>query len=231
MTPQQQIAAANAQQTPAGVADPSGMPLKTPQQQKFDDARAEDAAKASAALNDRVRSGADLMQRLGESRAAMEKFQAGAGKETRLQIAQMAQAFGVPDATVSKIAGGDIGAMQEFQKLAVTQAMETLKQSMATDTGSAGRMTQAEFQQFLKVNPNLSTDPRAINKLFDFSEHVHNRNLQEQQAFDQYTAKGGDPSRWSAEWSRRIMQPANTPISAPAVSNPIDDLLKKYGGQ
>ncbi len=205
MTPQQQIAAATSQ---------GGMPLQSPQAQKFADAQAGSAATAAAALNERVRSGADLMQRIGESRDAMEKFKPGAGKETRLQVAQMAQAMGVPDSTVSKIAGGDIGAMQEFQKLAVSQAMEALKQTMATDNGMGGRMTQAEFQQFLKVNPNLSTDPRAINKLFDFSEKVHARNLKEQQSFDQYVTKGGDPARWPAEWARMGAQPSTTAPSA-----------------
>lgn len=223
MTPAQQINAANGQ---------GGMPLQTPQAQKFADAQAGTAATAAAALNERVRSGSDLMQRIGESRDAMTKFKAGAGKETRLQVAQMAQAIGLPDATVGKIAGGDIGAMQEFQKLAVSQAMEALKQTMATDNGMGGRMTQAEFQQFLKVNPNLSTDPRAINKLFDFSEKVHSRNMQEQQAFDKYVTGGGEPARWPAEWSRIMTGNVGPSTPEAAVKSPeIDDLLKKYGGQ
>lgn len=200
----------------ANTSSGVGVPLQSDAQKKFAEAQAGNAATASAALNERVRTGEDLMSRLAESREAMKNFQAGGGKETRLKVAQMAQAIGMPDSTINKIAGGDIAAMQEFQKLAVSQAMESLKQTMATDNGLGGRMTQAEFQQFLKVNPNLSTDPRAIEKLYSFSERVHDRNLNEQQAFDAYTTQGGDPARWPAEWARRMnqkLQP-NMPIAS-----------------
>lgn len=209
----------NMQQQPqqSAQSNPIGIPLESDAQKSFKTKQADNAATAAAALNERVRTGEDLMQRLAESREAMKNFQAGGGKETRARVAQMAQAMGLPDATINKIAGGDLASMQEFQKLAVSQAMETLKQSMATDNGMGGRMTQSEFQQFLKVNPNLSTDPRAIEKLYNFSERVHQRNLGEQQAFDQWVTQGGDPARWPAEWSRRMS--AGLPGAAPTAQN------------
>jgi hypothetical protein len=236
LSPEQQayLAKINPQAFANGVADfqrtatqpqpnAQGIGLQSDAQKEFQTAQAKNAATAAAALNERVRTGEDLMARLAESRDAMTKFQAGAGKETRLEIAKAAQALGMPDATVNKIAGGDIGAMQEFQKLSVTQAMEALKQAMATDNGQGGRMTQAEFQQFLKVNPNLSTDPRAIEKLYAFAERVHQRNLAEQQAFDQWVTQGQDPARWPAEWARRLQGqrlPAAPAAPSPAVPVP-----------
>lgn len=184
-----------------------GIPLQTDAQKTYATDTAKNAATAAAALNERVRTGADLMQRINESRDALAKFQPGGGKETRATMAQYAQAFGAPQGIVDKIAGGDLGAMQEFKKLAIQQAMESLKQTMATDNGMGGRMTQFEFQQFVNANPNLSSDPRAIDKIFNFAERMHGRNMAEQQAYDQYVRSGGDPARWSAEWARRVSQP------------------------
>lgn len=91
--------------------------------------------------------------------------------------------------------------------MSVTQAMEALKQAISTDNGVAGRLTQAEFQQFLKVNPNLSTDPRAIEKLFSFSDRQQQRMMNEQQGFDSWLKKGNNPAGWAAEWTRQNPMP------------------------
>lgn len=198
----------------AGFGNNPPIPLQTEQAQKFANLRAEDAAKSISGLNDRIRSGSDLMSRIGESRDAMKNFTSGGGKETRADLAQTAQALGLPDKVVNGIAGGDLTSMQIFQKLATTQAMETLKQTMATDGGQAGRMTQAEFQQFLKVNPGLNTDTKAIEKLFSFSEYLHNLNLKEQESYDKYLQAGNDPVRWPVEWAKERAQYKFTPNQA-----------------
>lgn len=201
-----------------------GLPLQSEAQKEFQTGQAKNAVTASAALNERVRVGHELVARLAESRDALKDFKAGAGSETRLKVAQFAQAIGAPESMVNGIAGGNIAAMQEFQKLATTQAMETLKQAMQTDTGQGSRIALAEFQQFLKVNPNLSTDPRAIDKIYAFSEKIHNRNLSEQQAFDQWIEKGNDPARWSAAWSQKLEQERNKPTTPP-------QKIRKYNPQ
>lgn len=202
--PQQVVPGMEILGQPPLVDRKTGVPLQTKAQQEFSTEQAKNAAKYSGGLNDRVQSGTDLMARLDESRQALQQFRAGGGAESRAKVAQMAQAFGAPDSLVSKIAGGNIASMQEFQKLAVQQAMETLKQSMATDSGQAGRMTQSEFQQFLKVNPNLDTDPRAIEKLYSFSEKIHQRNLAEQKEFTDFTSNGGDPTKWQSHWAQTL---------------------------
>lgn len=154
------------------------------------------------ALNSRVDEGSNLNMRLQESVKALQLFQTGGGKETRAQVAQIAQALNMPDKVVNGIAGGDLGSMQEFNKLAVQQAMEQLKQSM----GGAGRIAQAEFKVFQANNPNLDTDPSAVKKIFDFNTKLYNRDLTEQKEMTSYIKDGGDPTQWRPTWSQRQQQ-------------------------
>ena len=202
MTPAQQIAAANGQ---------GGLPLQTPQAQKFVDARAADAAKEFEGINNRVRTSTQLITNVAEARQALKEFNAGGGTEIRSKIAKMAQAVGMPNNAVDKIAGGNLGAIQEFEKIAAQQAMESLKSSLATDTSSGGRILQTEFELFRKANPNLDTDPRAIEKVYTFLENQHAKNLREQQESSNYLKKGGDPAEWGVEWSKRLTQPSTVP--------------------
>jgi hypothetical protein len=154
-------------------------------------------------LNGRVSQGGEMNMRLQEQLAALDKFKAGGGGETRAQLAQLAQAVpGMPASVVNGIAGGSLAAMQEFNKLAAQTAMEQLKQSM----GGAGRISQYEFKVFQNNNPNLSTDPDAIRKIFDFNTKLYNRDLQEQQAFGSHVASGADPAQFPAKWAQSLAQ-------------------------
>ena len=164
---------------------------------KFTSGRAENIVKYEDGLNSRVNEGANLNMRLQESLKTMDNFTNGGGKETRAKLAQMAQAIGAPDKVVNGIAGGDLASMQEFNKISVQQAMESLKQSM----GGAGRITQAEFKVFQVNNPNLDTDSRAVRKIFDFNTRVFQRDLAEQQAFNKHVDSGGDPAKFPLAWS------------------------------
>jgi hypothetical protein len=164
-------------------------------------------------LNGRVSQGGELNMRLQEQLAALNKFKAGGGGETRAQLAQLAQAIpGIPASVVSGIAGGDLAAMQEFNKLAAQTAMEQLKQSM----GGAGRISQYEFKIFQNNNPNLSTDPNAIRKIFDFNTRLYNRDLQEQQAFNQHVASGADPASFPSKWAQQLASDGYTKLNMDA---------------
>lgn len=176
-----------------------GIPLQTESSKSYQTAQGKAASDYSSALNDRVRQGSDLNMRLQESVKALQNFQTGGGKETRSQLAQAAQAIGAPDGVVNGIAGGDLGSMQEFKKLAVQQAMEQLKVAM----GGAGRIAQAEFKVFQANNPNLDTDPSAVKKIFDFNTRIFNRDMTEQKEFQQFQKQGNDPSDFPAYWSQR----------------------------
>jgi hypothetical protein len=113
----------------------------------------------------------------------------------------MAQAIpGIPQSVVNGIAGGSLASMQEFNKLAAQTAMEQLKQSM----GGAGRISQYEFKVFQNNNPNLSTDPDAIRKIFEFNNKIYRRDLSEQQAFNAHINSGGNPGDFPAQWAQRL---------------------------
>jgi hypothetical protein len=209
-----------------GQSAQPGIALKSPATEAYENKLAADAGAYKGTLDDRVRQGADLNMRLQESVGALQKFRAGGGAETRAQLASLAQAIpGVSQDTVNKIAGGDLGAMQEFNKLATQQAMEQLKQAM----GGAGRISQAEFKVFQANNPNLSTDPDAIRKIFDFNTRLYNRDLSEQQALQDYTAKGGNPAGFSPYWSHELARRGYTdPSLSASGSHPADALINKY---
>lgn len=217
---------------PDGASQPAGR-FGSPTQAESEYAKkdAENAAGYKNTLNDRVRQGADLNMRLSESVDALRKFRAGGGAETRAQIAQLAQGIpGISPEVVNKIAGGDLGAMQEFQKLAVQQAMEQLKQAM----GGAGRIAQAEFKVFQANNPNLSTDPEAIKKIFDFNTKLYNRDMQEQEALGQYEQSGQNPANFGAYWSKELSRRGftNPKLSAqdPA-PNAVKEIVNSGAGQ
>jgi hypothetical protein len=164
-------------------------------------------------LNGRVSQGGEMNMRLQEQLAALDKFKAGGGGETRAQLAQLAQGIpGMPASIVSGIAGGNLAAMQEFNKLAAQTAMEQLKQSM----GGAGRISQYEFKVFQNNNPNLSTDPNAIRKIFDFNTRLYNRDLQEQQAFNQHVAAGADPASFPSKWAQQLASDGYTKLNMDA---------------
>jgi hypothetical protein len=153
-------------------------------------------------LDERVRSGADLMMRVNEAQQALEQFKPGMGAESRLNVARAAQAIGLPDDLVKRINAGDISAKQEFMKLSAQQAMESLKQSM----GGAGRIAQAEFKVFQQNNPNIELDPAAINKIFNFSRQVFVRDQKEQQGLTDYIGQGGQISQWPTVWTQQQMK-------------------------
>ena len=169
-------------------------------------------------LNGRVASGQDLMMRINESRDALSKFKAGGGMEMRQQLAKIAQASGASNAVVDGIAGGDLSAAQEFQKLSAQQAMEALKQSM----GGSGRISQAEFKVFQQNNPNLDTDPRAIEKVFNFATKVYQRDKAEQDAFANFKRiPGADISAFPNWWASQSGVPAEQITGAARGTPPV----------
>jgi hypothetical protein len=115
----------------------------------------------------------------------------------------------MPDSVVQKINNGDVAAKQEFMKLSAQQAMESLKQSM----GGAGRIAQAEFKVFQQNNPNIELDPRAIDKIFDFSQRVFQRDAQEQKGLNEYRNNGGDISQWPTVWTQQQIRGGIIPDS------------------
>lgn len=203
---------------PIGASSPFGVgiPVQSESDVKYNTDLAADAAKATSALNSKVSGGADLLDRLNEQRANLANFTPGAGADMRLGAARWAKSFGASNSIVNGIAGGDVGAMQAFQKTAAAGAIESLKQAAASGDGNAGRIMKSEVDLFLKVNPNLETDPDAINKIYNFQERQHRINLAEQQAQKGFVDNGGSPAAWAANWS----------LLRPTVAKQVDEEMK-----
>ena len=168
-------------------------------------------------LNERVQQGSDLMMRVSEARDALKNFKPGGGAEQYKTLAETAQAAGLPQALVDKMAGGNLAAVQEFQKLSAQQAMEQLKQAM----GGAGRISQYEFRVFQDNNPNISLDPRAIEKIYNFAERVFKRDRAEQQALTKYKkTPGADITEFPNYWQGQLENKGLTNAQAPTAATP-----------
>jgi hypothetical protein len=138
----------------------------------------------------------------GEIQGALEKARTGGGASVRQQLGQVGQAIGLPQDTVDKIAGGDLGAAQEASKLFVNTTMGQIQQQLPRGS----HLAQAEFQTFTQNNPNLDTDPRAIEKIMGFWGKLYGQLHDEQQSFEQYRQQGGDLTEWQSHWQQQAIQ-------------------------
>lgn len=154
---------------------------------------ANDASKALATKAESVGSQLNesqaLLQRIEQSRDALTKFKAGGGAETRMQLAKFAQAIpGMPQSVVDGVAGGSLSAAQEFQKYAAQEALQTMQQSLANDSGKGSQGNRVSMQLFIKNNPNIDTDPNAIEKIFNFQTKLHNETLNKSDMLTKFIA-------------------------------------------
>ena len=150
--------------------------------------------KVGEGISGKVSAAQELMQRIEQSRDALARFQSGGGESFRTDLAQSAQAIGAPKSMVDRIAGGDLSAAQEFQKYAAQQALQTLIQTMTSDTGTmAGRLNVAEMNVFNKSNPGLDTDPRAIEKMYNFATKIHNNGMKESDLYSNFVSDPRNP--------------------------------------
>lgn len=198
---------------------------------------AADMADYGRTLDGHVSESQALLQRIEQSRQALSKFKAGGGGETRSQLASLAQAIpGMPTSIVDKIAGGDLSASQEFQKYAAQEALGTMQQALASDTGKGAQGNRVSMQLFIKNNPNIDTDPRAIEKIFNFQTQLHNQVKAQADAYHEYksdpTKNPADfPNYWASEAIKRgFVKPEIKSGYAKGVATPpqVQALLDKY---
>lgn len=184
--------------------------LQTPEEKARDEARAkflggraEGAVKYEQGLNEKVGQGVQLDSRIDEQLRLIKDFKSGGGAQVRARLAEAAQAINAPKEVVDGIANGNLGSIQAFEKLQIQGAMESLRQAMATSSGAgAGRITQAEFQIFMKANPNINLDPRGLEKIQNFIKWTVSVDKAEQQAYNQWIKnKDNDPADFPAEFA------------------------------
>lgn len=161
--------------------------------------RGTDMAKYQGSLDNAVTNGTNLMQTLMEARDILGQIRTGGLESTRARIAQFAQGLGLPENTVNQIAGGPLGPVQEFQKMAAQMAMGQVRQQIPPGS----RLNRQEWETFERNNPNIDTDPHAINRIFNYWTRLYVRDRIEQREMQKFVKGGGDLSDWPAQWTQK----------------------------
>jgi len=152
------------------------------------------------ALDSRVQIASDLLPRLKLTETAADSIRTGAGTETRASIAKALQASGAPQGLVDAVAGGNLAAVQEAEKMMFQTTMSGLKQAMQGDPSRV-----AEFQAAEKVFPNVDTDPRARQQILGFMSDQGQRDYAEQQALNKARKDGTfNPVTWQGDYQQRL---------------------------
>jgi len=126
-------------------------------------------------LTNRVAGGTQIDIRLNEAENLMKSFKPGAGARTYVDIAQKLQAIGAPQDLVDKVAKGDLSAAQSLNKF--------IAQSVTAGIGAMqGNPTANMMNDYLKNNPDIASDPRALQRFIDFA-HKQNEIAYEEQRY------------------------------------------------
>ena len=178
--------------TVSAVNAPSGQNL-TPTT-----AGVENFSKYQKDLTDRVGGGIQIDARINEAEQLMNQFKPGAGARAYADVAQRLQAIGAPQDLVDKVAGGDLSATQSFNKFiaqAVTSGIGQLQ----------GNPTANMMNDYLKNNPDVTSDPRALKRFFEFA-HKQNQMAYDEQQFllDKSKSKTLNPDTHVAEAQQHI---------------------------
>jgi hypothetical protein len=150
-------------------------------------------------LTNRVAAGTQIDMRLNEAEDLMSKVKTGAGTRAFADVAQKLQAIGAPQALVDKAAGGDLSAVQSLNKF--------IAQSVTSSIGQmSGNPTANMMNDYLKNNPDVNSDPRALQRFIDFA-HKQNEMAYEEQRFltDKVKNKALNPDTHPAEAQQYIL--------------------------
>lgn len=153
-------------------------------------------------LNNSVSGIQTQLQMVQQLQDLSKQFKPGAGSAVSGKLAGLAQAVGMPQTTVDAIGRGDYSALQAFEKYGVQNTMNVLRQAI----GGQGRLTNLEFEQFLHSNPNIDTDPRAIDKILSMAQRMYQIKIAEQKGLNDWTKTGHDPAAFPEAWTQKLMQ-------------------------
>lgn len=165
----------------------------------YQDERGKAMSEYQQSLDNDVKGGYMIMQTINEANDAKLNFKPGGGAAVYQKIAEFAQALGADQNLVDKIGNGDLSASQEFNKLMVNSVLAQIKAQLPVGS----KLNQQEFKIFEDRNPNINTDPRAIEKIFQFWTKLYNRSSEEQAALTQAIKQPGfNISDWPSMWNR-----------------------------
>lgn len=188
----------------APVMQPTSVPTKlSPTREKYLTDLGGNMADYEKGLNEQVSGLNSTMLQIGAMQESLKEFKTGGGTAARAKLAQIAQAMAMPQKIVDGIAAGNLGAVQYFEKQSVPLATAALRAQFA---GSTSKFTQMEWQRFQESNPNLDTDPRAIEKMFAFAKKIYHLQSQEQSALNLYKQTGEDIDKFPAWWNGQLQK-------------------------
>ena len=211
---------------------PNGAPVVGPSltNAKYNTDVGTDMASYKQNLDDRVKTGAQILQTVTPAWEAIQDLKKvgqtpGGLSSAKMAIAQIAQGLGAAPATVDKIIKLDDA--QEISKLMVNTTMAQITQQLP----ATSKVAVSEFNAFTKNNPNLDTDPRAIEKIFNFWSKVQGVNRVEQSELNKYVAAGGNIAEWPEKWQqiaqeRGYVNPNPTGTGGSKPRPPIESFFK-----
>lgn len=188
-------------------AAPPNLAALAPGEEKYLEQAGSKIAEMEENLNKVVESGTGIVQNIGQAREALKNFKPGGGAETFMELSRVAQAFGL-NKLADDLAGGSRAAAQTFQKSIMGVVLPQLKTVMQ----GLGQMNLAEFESILKANPNIETDPRAMETLIGFVERQVMIAQAKQQGFSRWKTDNRDPLQFEAAWQKALQ---NKHISKP----------------
>lgn len=162
-------------------------------------ARAEFGREYEPKLADRVANARTTLAIGDQMRDIAKKISTGGGAQFRASVAQVAQALNMPKEITDAIGNKNLADSQVFKKFAI-QLGTMLSTSLIHEGG--GRLAMQEWNKITnEASPQLTTDPRAIEKMIKFANALANINISEAVALRQFKAEGGDVSQWRSEWA------------------------------
>lgn len=123
-----------------------------------------------------------------EMRAMVSQYKPGAGQPTRETLAKIADAFGLDDDTVNKIAGGNLSAMQAMGKSVVDNAFAETRAALGGTNQRIGQQEVLLKAQKGSVNGTLTMP--AILAMLDYSNGLAQWKIEKQTYKDQWLAAG-----------------------------------------
>ena len=158
-------------------------------------------------LSEAVAHATQMKLNLQEAASALKDIKPGPGGSMRQAIGQFLAAAGASKETVDGVSNGSLPASQEFAKL----MLQIATSNMASQLKGGGRFTNAEFESFIKSNPNLDLDEKAIQKMMDFYNRQANLTFAENEDYTNYrNAARKNPSLhlqdYDAHWQQQLLK-------------------------
>jgi len=166
------------------------------------EARGKDVATMERDLDKGVTNENNLMLTIHQAEWAMQHFKPGADAGTRATLARVAQVLHLGNNWVDYINQGDLGAYQDFEKVMLGAVMAQVESTLP----GGSRLTEREWNEYRRANPQVNTDPRAIYDVFNFWTRRYQMDLMEQNWLNEYKGAKLPMSQWPSAWQQHARE-------------------------